>query len=36
MAFFLMGKLLESGDSDTLFKNPTRSETREYLDGVYG
>jgi phosphate transport system ATP-binding protein len=36
MAFFLMGKLLESGDSSEMFRNPQRSETREYLDGVYG
>jgi phosphate transport system ATP-binding protein len=36
MAFFLMGKLLESGDSKAMFMNPSRSETREYLDGVYG
>ena len=36
VAFFLMGQLLESGDTDEIFANPSLAETREYLEGAYG
>jgi phosphate transport system ATP-binding protein len=36
MSFFLMGKLLESGETNEIFENPSRPETREYLEGAYG
>ena len=36
VAFFLMGKLLETGDTDSIFNNPQLTETREYLEGAYG
>ena len=36
MAFFLMGKLLETSDTDSMFTSPCLAETREYLEGAYG
>jgi phosphate transport system ATP-binding protein len=36
VAFFLMGKLLESGETETVFTSPELSETRDYLEGAYG
>jgi phosphate transport system ATP-binding protein len=36
MAFFLMGRLLEAGETDTLFATPSLPETREYLEGAFG
>jgi phosphate transport system ATP-binding protein len=36
VAFFLLGKLLESGTADEVFGNPQCAETREYLEGAYG
>jgi phosphate transport system ATP-binding protein len=35
-AFFLMGRLVEHGDTLELFENPTRRETSDYVRGVYG
>jgi phosphate transport system ATP-binding protein len=36
MAFFLMGRLLESGETDAMFAGPSFPETREYLEGAFG
>ena len=36
MAFFYMGKLVETGDTETLFNNPKQKDTADYLNGVYG
>jgi len=36
VAFFLMGQLLESGETNDIFSNPSLPETREYLEGAYG
>jgi phosphate transport system ATP-binding protein len=35
-AFFLMGELVEYGDTDAVFMNPERDETARYLSGVFG
>ncbi|WP_441005304.1 phosphate ABC transporter ATP-binding protein PstB [Xanthomonas sp. WHRI 1810A] len=35
-AFMYMGKLVEFGDTDTLFTNPTRKQTEDYITGRYG
>lgn len=35
-AFFLMGRLVEYGDTDQLFLAPRFDETERYLNGVYG
>ncbi len=35
-AFMLMGKLVEFGDTDTLFTNPKMKETEDYITGRYG
>jgi phosphate transport system ATP-binding protein len=34
--FFLMGELVEFGDTDQVFERPRREETGRYLSGVYG
>ena len=36
MAFFYMGKLVESGKTDTLFDHPEQKDTADYLSGRYG
>jgi phosphate transport system ATP-binding protein len=36
MAFFLMGKLVESGSSSRLLQTPQFPETRDYLAGAFG
>jgi phosphate transport system ATP-binding protein len=36
VAFFLMGKLLEVGDTPRVFAAPDRRETAEYIRGMYG
>lgn len=35
-AFMYMGKLIEFGDTDTLFTNPARQQTEDYITGRYG
>ncbi|WP_286784634.1 MULTISPECIES: phosphate ABC transporter ATP-binding protein PstB [Pseudomonas] len=35
-AFMYMGKLIEFGDTDTLFTNPTKKQTEDYITGRYG
>lgn len=35
-AFFLMGELIEFDDTDKLFKNPKRQETKDYITGRFG
>jgi phosphate transport system ATP-binding protein len=34
--FFLMGKLIEFDNTDTIFKNPARKETEDYITGRFG
>ena len=34
--FFLMGKLIEFDQTDTIFKNPSRKETEDYITGRFG
>ena len=34
--FMYMGKLIEIGDTDTLFTNPTNKQTEDYITGRYG
>ena len=34
-AFMLSGDLIEYGDTDQIFTNPTRKETQDYLTGVF-
>ncbi|MGH9471076.1 MAG: phosphate ABC transporter ATP-binding protein PstB [Terriglobia bacterium] len=34
--FFLMGRLLEFNDTETLFKKPARKETEDYITGRFG
>ena len=34
--FFLMGRLIEFDKTDTIFKNPSRSETEDYITGRFG
>jgi phosphate transport system ATP-binding protein len=31
-----MGKLIEFGDTDTLFTNPEMKQTEDYITGRYG
>jgi phosphate transport system ATP-binding protein len=31
-----MGKVVEFGDTDTLFTNPTKKQTEDYITGRYG
>jgi len=35
-AFMYMGKLVEIGDTDTLFTNPQNKQTEDYITGRYG
>ncbi len=35
-AFMYMGKLVEYGDTDTLFTNPEKKQTEDYITGRYG
>jgi phosphate transport system ATP-binding protein len=35
-AFMYMGKLIEIGDTDTLFTNPSNKQTEDYITGRYG
>ncbi len=35
-AFMYMGKLIEFGDTDTLFTNPSQKQTEDYITGRYG
>jgi len=35
-AFFYMGKLVEVGDTNTLFTNPVKKETEDYITGRFG
>ena len=35
-AFMYMGKLIEFGDTDTLFTNPGKKQTEDYITGRYG
>ena len=35
-AFMYMGDLVEYGDTDTLFTNPARKQTEDYITGRYG
>jgi len=35
-AFMYMGDLVEYGDTDTLFTNPTKKQTEDYITGRYG
>ncbi len=35
-AFMYMGKVVEFGDTDTLFTNPTKKQTEDYITGRYG
>ena len=35
-AFMYMGKLIEFGDTDTLFTNPSNKQTEDYITGRYG
>jgi phosphate transport system ATP-binding protein len=34
--FFLMGKLIEFDNTDTIFKNPSKKETEDYITGRFG
>jgi phosphate transport system ATP-binding protein len=35
-AFMYMGDLVEYGNTDTLFTNPTKKQTEDYITGRYG
>ncbi|HEX6591167.1 MAG TPA: phosphate ABC transporter ATP-binding protein PstB [Moraxellaceae bacterium] len=35
-AFMYLGKLIEFGDTDTLFTNPSNKQTEDYITGRYG
>jgi len=35
-AFMYMGDLIEFGDTDELFTNPTQKQTEDYITGRYG
>ena len=35
-AFMYMGELIEFGDTDTVFTNPARKQTEDYITGRYG
>lgn len=35
-AFFHLGKLIEFGDTDQIFTNPTHQQTQDYITGRYG
>jgi phosphate transport system ATP-binding protein len=34
--FFLLGKLIEFDNTDTIFKNPSKKETEDYITGRFG
>ena len=35
-AFMYMGRMIEYGDTDTLFTNPSKKQTEDYITGRYG
>ena len=35
-AFLYLGELIEMGDTDTIFRNPTEKQTEDYITGRYG
>jgi len=35
-AFMYMGEMVEFGDTDTIFTNPTKKQTEDYITGRYG
>jgi phosphate transport system ATP-binding protein len=35
-AFMYMGDMVEFGDTDQLFTNPTKKQTEDYITGRYG
>ena len=35
-AFFYMGKLIETGDTETIFTRPSRKQTEDYITGRFG
>ena len=35
-AFFHLGKLIEVGDTETVFTNPTQEQTQNYITGRIG
>ena len=35
-AFFLLGELVECGDTETLFSQPTDKRTEDYITGRFG
>mgnify|MGYP003514219172 FL=1 len=35
-AFMYLGKMVEYGDTDTLFTNPKNKQTEDYITGRYG
>jgi phosphate transport system ATP-binding protein len=35
-AFFHLGKLMEMGDTTTIFTNPRHEKTKDYITGRYG
>ena len=35
-AFFYMGKLIEAGDTDTMFTRPSNKQTEDYITGRFG
>jgi phosphate transport system ATP-binding protein len=35
-AFMYLGELIEFGDTSTLFTNPTKKQTEDYITGRYG
>ncbi|WP_409070184.1 phosphate ABC transporter ATP-binding protein [Clostridium sp. FAM 1755] len=34
--FMLNGEVIESGETDKVFNNPTNEETKDYISGIYG
>ncbi|MDX8402703.1 MAG: phosphate ABC transporter ATP-binding protein, partial [Mariprofundaceae bacterium] len=35
-AYFYLGKLIEFGDTSTIFTMPTKKETEDYITGRFG
>jgi phosphate transport system ATP-binding protein len=35
-AFFLMGNLIETGDTEQIFSNPREKKTEDYITGRFG
>jgi phosphate transport system ATP-binding protein len=35
-AFMYLGELMEFGDTDTIFTNPSQKQTEDYITGRYG